>query len=195
MKRGLIAVFTVVLLASSWEARADVIIAHHANTDPTAKTFGLWPYNGVIASTAVDDAGQPAWQIANSGSSDEQAFYSQRGGTGPFYPEGSGLTPDQVNAISSSGFVLSLQARIVQGPTYEPFGNELVSVVAALAGFHERLRFDIALASDGQGNTLVSKDRIPVRDFTTGRGLEWQAALLAGELSDARWPIPSHDGR
>ena len=41
----------------------------------------------------------------------------------------------------------------------------------------------------------VSKDRIPVRDFTTGRGLEWQAELLAGELSDGRWLFPSDDGR
>ena len=154
-KLGLMA---LVLLSTSGPRRAwaDVIIYHQGDTDPATENFGLWPFNGEMATAPLaDDNGQAAWQIANSGSSDQQALYSQKGGTGPFYPDGSGLTQQQIDDINGRGFIMSLRARIVQGPTYDRNGTQEVSAFVSVAGFHEFLRFDIALASDGQGNTLV----------------------------------------
>jgi hypothetical protein len=134
------------------QAQADVIILHQADTDPTTENFGLWPYNGGITTMPV--AGE-AWQITNTGSSYQQALYSQKGGTGPFYPGGSGLTPQQINDINANGFIMSLQARIIQGPTYDLNGTQKASAAVGVAGFRDNKRFDIGLGSDGQGNTLV----------------------------------------
>jgi YVTN family beta-propeller protein len=61
----------------------------------------------------------------------------------------------QISDINSRGFLISLKARIVAGPTYDGAGTQKVSAIVAVAGFHPSRRFDIALASDGQGNTLV----------------------------------------
>jgi hypothetical protein len=49
---------------------------------------------------------------------------------------------------------MSLRARIVQGPTYDPSGTQKISTDIAVAGFNGS-RFDIGLGSDGHGNTLV----------------------------------------
>ena len=141
------------LLASGpSQAHADVIIAHQVDTDPTTENFGLWPFNGGITTMPVPGE---AWQITNTGSSDQQAVYSQKGGTGPFYPEGSGLTQQQSDDINANGFIMSLQASIIQGPTYDPNGTQMISVAVGVAGFMDNTRFDIGLGSDGQGNTLV----------------------------------------
>jgi hypothetical protein len=101
----------------------------------------------------VNDNGWAAWQIANIGSP-QQAIYSQKGGTGPYYPEGSGLTQAHIDDILANGFILSLRARIVQGPTYDVDGTQQPSAAVAVAGF-SGFRFEIALGSDGLGNTLV----------------------------------------
>jgi YVTN family beta-propeller protein len=50
---------------------------------------------------------------------------------------------------------MSFRARIVAGPTYDGAGTQKVSAIVAVAGFLPSRRFDIALASDGRGNTLV----------------------------------------
>jgi hypothetical protein len=145
----------VVALGLAWEAKAGVIISHQGDTDPTTENFGLWPFNGgMTTSPLANDLGLAAWQIANTGSTNEQAFYNQLGGTGPFDPGGSGLTQAEINAINLQGFTMSMQARIVQGPTYDPGGNGLFSVDITVAGFNGN-RYDIQLGSDGNGNTLV----------------------------------------
>ena len=153
-------VFGLMALALLWDGpgqmKAEVIIRHQADTDPTTENFGRWPYNGgITARPVVDDDGSAAWQIANTGSSDQQAAYSQLGGTGPYYPDGSGLTQQEIDRINARGFLMSLEARIIQGPTYDPNGTQEISGAVGIAGFSGASRFDIALASDGQGNTLV----------------------------------------
>lgn len=179
MKRLVVGLMALILLLGCPNrALADVIISHQGNTDPTTENFGLWPYNGGIVAAPVDDGGQAAWQIANIGAADRQAFYSQKGGTGPFYPGGSGLTQQQINDINGRGFVMSLKARIVGGPTYDPNGTQEISVALALAGFHESLRFDIALASDGQGNTLVVLPSAIAFDDTTFHYAPFGSPLL-----------------
>jgi hypothetical protein len=143
----------VVTLGLAWETKASDIVIHQGDTNPTTENFGLWPFNGGIATSPLaNDLGMAAWQIANSGSTNEQAFYNQLGGTGPFDPGGSGLTQAEINAINSQGFTMSLEARMVQGPTYNPSG--LFSVDITVAGFNGS-RYDIQLGSDGNGNTLV----------------------------------------
>jgi hypothetical protein len=145
----------VAALGLAWEAKADLIISHQGNTDPTTENFGLWPFNGgITTSPLANDLGLAAWQIANPGSTNQQAFYNQLGGTGHIDPGGSGLTQAEIDAINSYGFTMSLQARIIQGPTYNPGGNGLFSVDITVAGFNGH-RYDIELVSDGNGNTLV----------------------------------------
>src|SRR5262249_13305764 len=150
-----IAAAMAIALGLAWEAKASVIIIHQGDTDPTTENFGLWPFNGgITTSPLANDLGLAAWQISNTGSTNEQAFYNQLGGTGPFDPGGSGLTQSEINAINSQGFTMSLQARIVQGPAYDPSGTGLFSVDITVAGFNGN-RYDIELGSDGNGNTLV----------------------------------------
>ena len=145
----------IVIIGLQAQAKADLIVRHGGATDPTTENFGRWPFNGSIATTPLaNDLGFAAWQITNSGATNEQAFYNQLGGTGPFDPGGSGLTQQQSNTINANGFVMSLRARIVQGPIYDPNGTGLFSIDSTLAGFNGS-RYDIALGSDGQGNTLV----------------------------------------
>ena len=154
--RGMIAATAAVVCAGlALPVSATVIITQQGPADPTSQGFGLWPFNGGIAAAAVpDDSGTAAWQIANTGSSDEQAYYEQLGGTGPFAAGGSGLTAAEASAINSQGFTLTLDARVVNGPTYSTSGGDLLSVDATLAGFNGA-RYDISLGSDGHGNTLV----------------------------------------
>jgi hypothetical protein len=150
-----IAAAVVITLGLAWEANAGALIMHQGNTDPTTENFGLWPFNGgITTSSLANDLGMAAWQIANTGSTNEQAFYNQLGGTGPYDPAGSGLTQAEINAINAQGFTMSLQARIVQGPTYDPSGTGFFSVDITVAGFNSS-RYDIELGSDGKGNTLV----------------------------------------
>ena len=91
-------------------------------------------------------------QIENT-SNPQQAVYVQVGGTGPWLG-GSGLTQQEINDIQVHGFVMSLRARIIQGPTYDTNSTSLVSGGIAVAGF-SGFRFDIALGTDGLGNTQV----------------------------------------
>jgi hypothetical protein len=150
-----IAVAMVITLGLAWEAKAGPIIIHQGDVDPTTENFGLWPYNeGITTAPLANDLGLAAWQIANTGSTNEQAFYNQLGGTGPFDPGGSGLTQAEIDAINAQGFTMSLEARIVQGPTYDPSGTGIFSVDITVAGFNGS-RYDIELGSDGKGNTLV----------------------------------------
>jgi len=148
-----IAVTVVMTLSLAGHAKAGGIISHQGNADPTTENFGLWPDNGGIATAPLtNDLGVAAWQITNTGSSNEQAFYNQLGGTGPYDPGGSGLTQSEINAINAQGFVMSLMARVVKGPTYG--GTGFFSVDITVAGFNGD-RYDIQLGSDGHGNTLV----------------------------------------
>jgi len=145
----------VIALGLAWDAKAGSIIIHQGDADPTTENFGLWPFNGgITTSPHANDLGLAGWQILNTGSTNEQAFYNQLGGTGPFDPGGSGLTQSEINAINAQGFTMSLKARIVQGPTYNPGGTGMFSVDFTVAGFNGN-RYDIQLGSDGKGNTLV----------------------------------------
>jgi len=138
----------------SVQPQAAPICAHVGNNDPITENFDYWPWNGGMTTTALaDDNGWATWQIANT-SSPQQAVYSQKGGTGPYLPGGSGLTQPQIDDILANGFILSMRARIIDGPTYDEYGTQQVSAAIAVAGF-ANYRFDIALGSDGLGNTLV----------------------------------------
>ncbi len=136
--------------------KAAVIITHQGAADPTTENFGIWPFNGSSSFAALaNDQGRAAWQITNTGpAGNQQSFYNQLGGTGPFDTGGSGLTQAEVNAISAGGFTMSLQARIVQGPSYSAATGNLFSIDETVAGFNGQ-RYDIALGGDGHGNTLV----------------------------------------
>lgn len=136
-------------------ARSATIAAHAGDTSPTTENFGLWPFNGSISVAALPhDHGHAAWQIANSGSTNEQAYYNLLGGTGGYDSGGSGLTAPQIKSINKHGFTVSLRARLVQGPIYISGGTNLFSIGATVAGFND-MRYDIDLGSDGNGNTLV----------------------------------------
>jgi hypothetical protein len=135
--------------------RADIVISAAGDTNPTTENFGLWPFNGGIATAALpNDLGVAAWQIKSEGSSDEQAVYNQLGGTGPFDAGGSGLTQQETNEINAQGFVMSLDARVVSGPIFDPSGSGLFSIVSTLTGISGR-RFDIDLGLNASGNTVV----------------------------------------
>lgn len=145
----------LLMFAAFVPAKAADIISHSSDTNPTTENFGLWPFNGGITTAPLaNDQGVAAFQIANSGRSDEQAVYNQLGGTGPFDPGGSGLTQQQRNLLDTSGFVMSLDTRVVQGPVFDPTGSAKSSVFASLAGLNGS-RFDIELGLDANGNTVV----------------------------------------
>jgi len=136
------------------QAQAAVISAHIGNNDPLTENFGLWPFNGGVTTTSLaDDNGYASWQIANFGSP-QQAVYNQLGGTGSWQSGGSGLTQQHIDDIQNNGFIMSLQARVIDGPIYDQQGNQQVGAVISVAGFSS-VRFDIGLGSDGLGNTLV----------------------------------------
>jgi len=130
------------------------IVTHSGGTDPLTEGFGFWPYNGAIAASSQPDGGNQVWQIQNSGNANLQAFYGQAGGIGPFLISSgaSGLTQAEIDAINANGFTMTLDARIVQGPTYSPGGT--FTIDESVAGFNGN-RYDIQLGSDGAGNTLV----------------------------------------
>jgi hypothetical protein len=133
--------------------QAAPIFEHAGSADPLTEGFGYWPWNGGISTASIpDDAGEQAWQVTST-SSPAQAVYIQLGGTGP-YLGGSGLTQDQVDAINADGFVLSMRARVISGPVYDVDGSQHVCGSISVAGF-SGFRFDIALGSDGSGNTVV----------------------------------------
>jgi hypothetical protein len=136
-------------------SRSAEIATHQGSSNPLSEGFGYWPYNGNISSAPLaDDMGMPAWEVLNGGpSGNEQAAYQQLGGNGPY---GGGLTAAQAADISAHGFVMSLRARVVSGPTYSSTSSPqyLVSGGSSVAGFNG-YRYDIALANDGSGNTLV----------------------------------------
>jgi len=141
----------LVLMARGGSAQ---VIAHYvASADPTTEGFGLWPYNGGITTAALpNDQGMAAFQIQNTGPSNEQAYYEMLGGTGPYNAQGSGLTAAQASEISTQGFTLSLEARVVQGPLSGSAG--VFSVNATVAGFNG-FRYDIDLGINGSSNTVV----------------------------------------
>jgi hypothetical protein len=151
LRRAVAVLSALALMAAS--ASAQVIANYAANADPTTEGFGLWPYNGGIATTALsNDQGLAAFQIQNTGANNEQAYYEMLGGTGPYNAQGSGLTSSQASEISTQGFTLSLQARVVQGPASG--STDVFSVNATVAGFNG-FRYDIDLGSDGSSNTVV----------------------------------------
>jgi len=154
MKLMVLKLTALILLASGTmvagaSAVLQLIIRHQGGTNPTMEKFCLWPDNGDITAMRVDDG--PAWQIANGLTPPQQALYIQTGGIGP-YCGGSGLTQRQIDDINGSGFLASVRARIIDGPAWDAAGK--VSAFISVAGFGPR-RWDIGLASDGQGNTLV----------------------------------------
>jgi len=136
-------------------ASAQVIAHYAANADPASEGFGLWPYNGTISTNALaTDQDLAAFQIKNTGPSDEQAYYTMLGGSGPYGSngQGSGLTTAQISEISTQGFTLSLAARVVQGPVMD--GNGFYSLNASVAGF-DNYRYDIDLGTNVNGDTIV----------------------------------------
>lgn len=153
LQRNLLPLLIAPLLAAP--ASAQVIADYAADADPTTEGFGIWPTNGGISTNGLaDDQGMVAFQIQNTGASDEQAYYTMLGGTGPFgsMGEGSGLTSEQASEISTQGFTLSLEARVVQGPVLDT--NGLFSANATVAGF-DGYRYDIDLGTNANGDTTV----------------------------------------
>jgi hypothetical protein len=143
-------VLTIGLAGSVYAAP---ISQHVGSSDPLTEGFGFWPFNGGITTAAIpNDLGEPAWQIAST-SGDQQALYIQLGGTGP-YLGSSGLTQAEIDDINANGFILSMRARVVSGPAYDVNGSQQVSADIGVAGF-SGVRFDIALGTDGLGNTVV----------------------------------------
>jgi hypothetical protein len=145
----------VLILGLPELGRASIIVSQTGDANPTTENFGLWPFNnGVVTAALPNDLGVAAWQIKNTGSTDEQAVYNQLGGTGPFDAGGSGLTQQQINEINTQGFVMSLDARVIAGPTFDASGSGLFSVAGSVTGLGGR-RFDIDLGLDASGDTIV----------------------------------------
>ncbi len=149
----LVEALLVLTFGLAGSVRAAPISQHVGSNDPLTEGFGLWPFNGGIATAAIpDDGGEQAWQISSTGGV-PQAIYIQLGGTGP-YLGSSGLTQPQIDDIYANGFILSLRARVVSGPIYDEMGSQQVSAGISVAGFATS-RFDIGLGTDGLGNTVV----------------------------------------
>lgn len=133
--------------------QADLIGQHAGSESPVNEGFGEWPFNGGLSAIALpDDAGEQAWQIANT-SLTAQALYIQVGGVGP-YLGGSGLTAAEIDDVKTDGFILTMRARVISGPVYDESGSQQISAFISVAGFSE-FRFELGLGTDGSGNTIV----------------------------------------
>ncbi len=144
-----LAVAVLVLLNLAGMASASSIISHTGANDPVTENFERWPWSGGMAvGPVLDDNGRAAWQVTDTGFP-QQAIYNQQ-----TLPGGGALNQEQIIDINTNGFVLSLEARIVQGPEYDVNGSQQPSA-AIVASWFPGTRFDIALGLDESGNTLV----------------------------------------
>jgi len=121
-------------------AQSSFVIAHNGSTDPT--TEGFTPtVNSVGVSTTgpiPDDMGLAAWSIAGSATNSQFGYQS-----GP-------LSASEQADIASQGFVLTLDARVLQGlaPAYTDV-NPVVIGGALLDTGTTRWEMDLGLNSNG----------------------------------------------
>jgi hypothetical protein len=118
---------------------AGLIIAHQGSTDPA--TEGFTPDACCAPSTVgpiANDVGFPAWSIAGSATNSQFAYIS---GT---------LSAAQMADIATQGFVLTLEARVLQGlaPVYDAV-NPIVIVGAAVEIGSKRIEIELGLDSNG----------------------------------------------
>lgn len=124
-------------------AQSSFIIAHNGSTDPT--TEGFSPFSEVGVSTTgpvLDDMGLAAWSIAGS------AVYSQ------FAYSSGALSASEQADIASQGFVLTLDARVLQGlaPAYNDVNPFVIAGAALDTG---TTRWEIELGLNSNGDTVV----------------------------------------
>ena len=127
----------------SARAQTSFIIAHNGSTDPT--TEGFTPAAGVGVSTAgpiADDMGLAAWSIAGSATNSQFGYVS------------GALSAAQQADIASQGFVLTLDARVLQGlaPAYNDVNPVVIGGAALDTG---TTRWEIELGLNSNGDTVV----------------------------------------
>ncbi len=156
----------------SARAQTSFIIAHNGSTDPT--TEGFTPAAGVGVSTAgpiADDMGLAAWSIAGSATNSQFGYFS------------GALSPAQQADIASQGFVLTLDARVLQGlaPAYDDVNPVTIGDAALDTG---STRWEIDLGLNSNGDTVVV---LPTSDDANAPGNPVEAHglsfILAGSGS------------
>lgn len=132
------------LLGGNGQATAGFTISQHQGaTDPLTEGFTLWPFNGgITAQPIANDMSKAAWSITSTLPGFQQALYTS-----------GALTPSQLASIQNEGFTITLDARVVQGPTFNA-STSLASAIAVL-GLGAK-RFDIELGLTASGDTVVS---------------------------------------
>ena len=132
------------LLVASWIGSAHgFVISHTGSADPTTEGFTL---DGRGCCTTLEslpnDMGHAAWSVAGIAQNSQALYFS-----GP-------LSTAQRTDISSQGFVLTANIRVLQGaaPVYNPV-SPFVTISAQLdTGFR---RFDMHFGVEANGDTVV----------------------------------------
>lgn len=136
---ALIAVSVVV--APAW---AVVSTSYVAPASPQSEGFTAIPFGPASQTTALaNDLGQPAWSIAGTATASQFGYAS---GT---------FSADQLSAIASNGFTLSLDARGLRGLSLPFDTTNHIIVMGAEVEFGTK-RFEIDLGLDANGDTVVS---------------------------------------
>lgn len=138
---SLLAGFIAAAMAGS--AHAAFSITHTGSLDPATEGFKVEVCCGSsTAGPILDDLGHTAWSIAGGVRSYQSGYYS---GT---------LSLAQKADIVSQGFILTLEARVLQGiaPIYDSSSHITVGGAAVDMGSS---RFEIGLGVDGNGDTVV----------------------------------------
>jgi hypothetical protein len=142
MKVVRLVAWAVALALGTWTetAKASFTFLHSGAANPTTEGFALWPWNyGSVTTEPVNnDMGQSAWSISGA-TPYEQIYY-----LGP-------LSPADSASISSTGFVLTVLARILPG-TDSNYAPAVIDENTVYTGSQE---FSIALGTDGNGNTVA----------------------------------------
>jgi hypothetical protein len=123
-------------------AGADFAFSHTGSTDPTTEGFSQHQINSASTFGPIaNDLGRAAWSIAGTGTS-SQGWYQ----TGAF-------SAGQLADIAAQGFVLTFEARVVQGLAQAYDSVEHVTIGGAVVELSRR--YDVFLGLDSNGDTVV----------------------------------------
>jgi len=125
-------------------AQSQILITHTGATNPTNEGFSYYSFSGVGTVAPISDMGVPAWNVTCPNNISTQYGYV------------SGALPtNQLTEVKHQGFTITLVARVFQN--YAPAFNVTTPYLMGLATFSPTPtnRYDIDLAVDSSGNTIV----------------------------------------
>ena len=136
-----LALVAVSFLLSVSVSHADILYSHQGLSDPTSEGFTEVSVGLSDAGPLANDLGFNSWRITGAGL-DSQLGYTI------------GLTASDVSQIANNGFVLSMNARVIQN--FAPFhqANSPVAIAGANVSFNNT-RFEMSLGINSDGNTVV----------------------------------------